>query len=180
MKLMILKVSQFHMMKIIKLSVKEIQSYWIKKRWKIENYNITPYLLFYTNKNNIFIAVLLSTSPLLQNATIMSYNKKPSKIKSKNKNELKLKKRLMTLKYTPFTVFYAFLHNIIEIVKGGWFVARSAFSQLPKIKSKNKNELKMKKRLMTLKHHPFTVFYAFFIQCSPNRKRWVFVARSAF
>ena len=75
-------------------------------------------------------------------------------IKSKNKNELKFKKRLMTLKYTHFTVFYAFLHNVLENKKkvGLWG------SQLLEIKSKNKFKLKLKKRLMTLKHTPFTVF----------------------
>ena len=90
-------------------------------------------------------------------------------IKSKNKNELKLKKRLMTIKHHHFTVFYAFFTQCSPNRKKRWLVARSAFSQLPEIKSKNKNELNLKKRLMTIKHHHFTVFYAFFTQCSRNR-----------
>ena len=61
---------------------------------------------------------------------------------------------------------------MLSKIKKGWLVARSAFSQLPELKSKNKSKLKFKKRLMTIKYTPFTVFYAFLNNALEN-KRWV-------
>ena len=62
---------------------------------------------------------------------------------------------------------------MLSKIKKGWLVARSAFSQLLEIKSKNKFKLKLKKRLMTIKYTPFTVFYAFFDNALENKKRLV-------